>query len=55
MTAPAANLPETVLNIVAIELTGIRVPLRKTYRGSYYKMTHRSTLLCRSRIVDSAA
>jgi D-galactarolactone cycloisomerase len=47
MTFPAANLPETLLKIVAIELTGIRVPLRKTYRGSYYKMTHRSTLICR--------
>lgn len=35
------------MRIVSIELTGIRVPLRKIYRGSYYEMSHRSTILCR--------
>ena len=35
------------LTIREIEVIGIRVPLPKTYRGSYYQMTHRSTVLCR--------
>jgi D-galactarolactone cycloisomerase len=37
------------LTIEAIEITAIRVPLPKTYRGSYYQMTRRSTILCRLR------
>jgi len=35
------------LTIRAIETTPIRVPLARTYRGSTYQMTHRSTLLTR--------
>jgi L-alanine-DL-glutamate epimerase-like enolase superfamily enzyme len=35
------------MRIVAIEVTAIRVPLAKIYRGSYYQMSHRSTILCR--------
>jgi D-galactarolactone cycloisomerase len=35
------------LTIRAIETTPLRVPLARTYRGSTYQMTHRSTLLTR--------
>ena len=35
------------MRIVTIEVTAIRVPLAKIYRGSYYQMSHRSTILCR--------
>ena len=35
------------LTIRAIETTPVRVPLSRTYRGSTYQMTHRSTLLTR--------
>src|SRR5262249_13861280 len=35
------------LTIRAIETTPVRVPLTRTYRGSTYQMTHRSTLLTR--------
>jgi D-galactarolactone cycloisomerase len=35
------------LRIAAIEVTAIRVPLGKIYRGSYYQMSHRSTIVCR--------
>jgi D-galactarolactone cycloisomerase len=35
------------MQIAAIDITAIRVPLTKIYRGSYYQMSHRSTLLCR--------
>jgi L-alanine-DL-glutamate epimerase-like enolase superfamily enzyme len=35
------------LSIRAIETTPVRVPLARTYRGSTYHMTHRSTLLTR--------
>ena len=35
------------LTIRAIETTPVRVPLARTYRGSTYQMTHRSTLLTR--------
>jgi L-alanine-DL-glutamate epimerase-like enolase superfamily enzyme len=35
------------LTIRAIETTPVRVPLGRTYRGSTYQMTHRSTLLTR--------
>src|SRR3954467_7260730 len=37
----------TRLTIRSIETIPIRVPLVRTYRGSGYKMTHRSTLLTR--------
>ena len=35
------------LTIVAIETEQIRVPLDRVYKGSHYKMTHRSTILTR--------
>ena len=35
------------LKIAAIETVAIRVPLAQTYRGSRYKMTHRSTIVTR--------
>lgn len=35
------------LRIVSIETTKVRVPLATTFRGSYYRMTHRSTILTR--------
>src|SRR6202163_740285 len=34
------------MRIVAIEVSAIRVPLAKIYRGSYYQMSHRSTIVC---------
>ncbi|HET9546720.1 MAG TPA: hypothetical protein VFO97_02735, partial [Desertimonas sp.] len=33
------------LTIERIELVAIRVPLDRTYRGSKYRMTHRSTII----------
>jgi D-galactarolactone cycloisomerase len=44
---PAAAPAGNDMRIVAIEVTAIRVPLAKIYRGSYYQMSHRSTILCR--------
>jgi L-alanine-DL-glutamate epimerase-like enolase superfamily enzyme len=35
------------LTIAAIETVPIRVPLGRVYRGSYYEMTHRSTVITR--------
>jgi len=35
------------LKITAIETEQIRVPLNRVYKGSHYKMTHRSTILTR--------
>jgi len=35
------------MRIDSIDITAIRVPLKRIYRGSYYQMSHRSTLLCR--------
>jgi L-alanine-DL-glutamate epimerase-like enolase superfamily enzyme len=35
------------LGISAIETTAIRVPLDRTFRGSHYQMTHRSTIVTR--------
>ena len=35
------------LTITAVETEQIRVPLVRTYRGSHYKMTHRSTIITR--------
>ena len=35
------------LTIRALETISIRVPLVRTYRGSQYQMTHRSTTICR--------
>jgi D-galactarolactone cycloisomerase len=37
------------LTIAEIETIAIRVPLARTYRGSAYKMTHRSTIVTRIR------
>ena len=48
MTDPFQS-PSTprALTIRAIETVAIRVPLARTYRGSQYQMTHRSTTICR--------
>src|SRR5689334_16271354 len=35
------------LQLAQIETISIRVPLARTYKGSAYKMTHRSTLIVR--------
>jgi L-alanine-DL-glutamate epimerase-like enolase superfamily enzyme len=40
------------LSIARIETIPIRVPLRQTYRGSYYQMTHRATILTRVHTQD---
>lgn len=37
------------LEIQSIETVPIRVPLDRTYRGSHYRMTHRSTVITRVR------
>jgi len=39
--------PSRDLTIAAIETVPIRVPLGRVYRGSYYEMTHRSTVITR--------
>ena len=46
---PAAPLPAPadLLTLERIETIPLRVPLARTYRGSAYKMTHRSTLIVR--------
>jgi D-galactarolactone cycloisomerase len=43
------NMPPGRLTISEIETIPIRVPLRQTYRGSSYQMTHRATILTRIR------
>ena len=47
--ADAFQPPPTLraLTIRAIETVSIRVPLARTYKGSGYQMTHRSTTICR--------
>ena len=49
--APQARARASVgtLTIAEIETIAIRVPLSQTYRGSRYKMTHRSTIVTRVR------
>ena len=44
--------PATSLTIAEIETIPIRVPLGRTYRGSRYKMTHRSTIVVRVHTVE---
>lgn len=46
MSDPGAS-SDRRLTIARIETTPIRVPLDRTYRGSYYRMTHRSTIIVR--------
>ncbi|MBV8080700.1 MAG: mandelate racemase/muconate lactonizing enzyme family protein, partial [Actinobacteria bacterium] len=43
---------QTAVRIERVETTRIRVPLARTYRGSAYKMTHRSTLVVRLHTED---
>ena len=48
MTAPGQSpSPPRALTIRRVETVAIRVPLARTYRGSQYQMTHRSTTICR--------
>lgn len=57
----AGQLDERIPDPMVIEritVSGIRVPLGRTYSGSHYRMTHRSTLItrvyCRGGIVGEA-
>ena len=43
------STPVAGLTIAEIETIAIRVPLARTYRGSAYRMTHRSTIVTRIR------
>ncbi len=47
MLREAASAPPSSLTIARIETVPIRVPLARTYRGSGYQMTHRSTVITR--------
>ena len=52
MNAAAPEMPDPGtgdrrLTIASVETTPIRVPLDRTYQGSYYRMTHRSTIIVR--------
>lgn len=40
-----SRLPD--LTITDIDTTMVRVPLEKVYKGSHYRMTHRSTIITR--------
>lgn len=40
------------LTIESVEAVPIRAPLRRTYRGSTYQMTHRATVLARVRMAN---
>src|SRR5690606_32187478 len=46
LTATTGAVPER-LTIERIETIPLRVPLASTYRGSFYRMTHRSTIITR--------
>lgn len=46
MTATTGTVPER-LTIERIETIPLRVPLASTYQGSFYRMTHRSTIITR--------
>jgi hypothetical protein len=43
------------LTISSIETVPIRVPLARTFSGSYYRMTHRSTIVTRVHTQESSA
>src|SRR4051794_31912948 len=45
--ADSELVTQSAVRIDRIETIPIRVPLARTYRGSAYKMTHRSTLIVR--------
>ena len=45
MAASAQSVPD--LRIERIETIPVRVPLDRVYKGSHYKMTHRSTIITR--------
>lgn len=47
MLREVASAPPSSLTIARIETVPIRVPLARTYRGSGYHMTHRSTVITR--------
>ncbi|GGJ01855.1 enolase [Saccharopolyspora subtropica] len=40
------------LTITGIEVVGVRAPLPREFKGSYYRMTHRATLITRVRTAD---
>lgn len=45
LSGPAVGLPD--LTITNVETTMLRVPLDRVYKGSHYRMTHRSTIITR--------
>ena len=45
VAAPSQSVPD--LRIERIETIPVRVPLDRVYKGSHYKMTHRSTIITR--------
>ena len=47
MTETTPSIAVSRLTIRNIETTPIRVPLAREYKGSRYKMTHRSTIVTR--------
>jgi D-galactarolactone cycloisomerase len=52
LAAGAAAARATPLRITAIETIPVRAPLAREFRGSYYRMTHRATLVVRLRTAD---
>lgn len=40
------------LTITGVETIGVRAPLAREFRGSYYRMTHRATVITRVRTAD---
>src|SRR6476659_9656218 len=54
-TAGRPDVQELGSTIERIETIPIRVPLDKTYSGSYYRMSHRSTIITRVITSDGVA
>jgi L-alanine-DL-glutamate epimerase-like enolase superfamily enzyme len=52
LAAGAAAARATPLRITAIETIPVRAPLAREFRGSYYRMTHRATLVVRLHTED---
>lgn len=56
MTEPPVRSPDPLrfkgMTITDIQVTALRAPLAREFRGSYYRMTHRSTLITRVTTAD---
>jgi D-galactarolactone cycloisomerase len=50
--APARSVAGGGLTITGIEVLGVRAPLAREFKGSFYRMTHRATLITRVRTAD---